>query len=220
MGRKAVLALGFLVILSISLSADVASAKIAVGVKEGDWIEYHVTTTGNPPEEHNVTWGRLEVLQVNGSEIRVNSTTLARNGTVSSLIMNLNVEKGVIGAWWIIPVNLNPGESFYDSLLNLNVTIDGEEQLQYAGATRIITNATVPGRIKQWDKSTGMFVLSMDDLPDYTIRVVAYSTNMWAPQIMSIDPTVFYAIVAVATTVVVVVLVFVWRQKTYGASQR
>jgi hypothetical protein len=46
-----------------------------VGVKTGDWIEYNVTTTGNPPEEHNVTWARLEILQVQSDEIVVNSTT-------------------------------------------------------------------------------------------------------------------------------------------------
>lgn len=222
MGRKLVLTMVTVVLLILGLFTCVTWGEIPIGVKEGDWLEYHVTTTGNPPVEHNVTWARMEILHVQGSEIRVNVTTQARNGTVSSLMLTLNVEKGVIGAWWIIPANLNPGETFYDSLLNQTITIDGQEQLQYAGATRTITNATVPNRIKQWDKATGVFVLSSDELPDYTINVVAYSTNMWSPQIIGLDPTIFYAIVlvVVAAVAATVVLVIVWRRKKQNGASK
>ena len=99
--------------------------ELPVGVKQGDWIEYNVETTGNPPEEHNVTWARMEIIRVQGDEVDVNVTTQARNGTISSLVMMLNLSKGVIGAWWIIPANLGPGDTFYDDFLNYTVTIDG-----------------------------------------------------------------------------------------------
>src|SRR4030067_2968356 len=96
--------------------------------------------------------------------------------------MTLNIEKGQIGAWWIISANLNVGETFYDAFFGINITIQGEEQLEYSGAARTITNASIPERTKRWDKATGVFVLSSDNYADYTIDVVAYSTNLWSPQ--------------------------------------
>ena len=186
-----------------------------VGVKKGDWIEYNVTTTGNPPEEHNVTWARLEILQVQGDEILVNSTTAARNGSISSLIMTLNLKKGQIGAWWIIYANLNPGDTFYDAFINQNITINGQEELLYAGAIRTITNTTVPTRTKRWDKETGVFVLSRDNLSDYTINVDAYSTNLWKPsQSSGMNPLIIYAaVVAVVAAMIAVSLLLLKRRK-------
>jgi hypothetical protein len=213
MDKKLVLTVNLLLILCIS--ADVAMGNLSVGVKQGDWIEYNATTTGNPPKEHNVTWARMEILRVQGNEVDVNVTTQARNGTVSSLLMTLNIDKGEIGAWWIIPANLNPGDTFYDAFLAQNITINSQEEKTFAGATRTITNATVPTRTKIWDKSTGVFLVSIDDLPDYTINVVAYSTNIWSAQLFGLDPTIVYAIilVIVAAIVVATVLVVARRKK-------
>ena len=222
MGRKLVLTIVAVALLILFVFPIDVWGEISVGVKAGDWIEYHVATTGNPPEEHNVTWSRLEILQVQGSQIKVNVTSQARNGTVSSLIMTLNIEKGQIGAWWIIPSNLNPGQTFYDDFLKQHITINGEEQLQYAGATRTITNATVPTRVKQWDKVTGVFVLSSDDLPGYTINVVAYGTNMWSPQTSGLNPTIFYVIaLAIALAIIAFVgVMFFQRRNKQNASPK
>ncbi len=207
MNKKIVLAVALLFILCLNML--VVMGEISVGVKQGDWTEYNVTTTGNPPEEHNVTWARMEILRVQGKEVDVNVTTKARNGTVSSLLMTLNIEKGIIGAWWIIPANLNPGDKFYDAFLDQNITINSQEEKTFAGATRTVTNATVPTRTKLWDKSTGAFMVSMDELPDYTINVVAYSTNMWGAQLFGLDPTIFYAIMLVLFVAIVAVAVLV-----------
>ncbi len=219
MGKKLVLAMVALAILSVCVFSNNALAEISVGVKPGDWIEYDAVTYGNPPEEHNVTWARLEILQVQGFDVKVNVTTQARNGSFSNLTMTLNPQIGQIGAWWIIPANLNPGETFYDNFLNQNITIDGQEQLNYAGATRTITNATVPYRTKQWDKATGIFVLSMDDYPDYGINVTAYATNMWSAQIFGLIPAYFYAVVVAVVLVAVfvpLVLLLVRRKRQNG----
>ncbi len=89
-------------------------ADVAVGVKAGDWIEYSVSTTGAPPSPHDVQWARMDIIEVSGSNIKVNVTTQANNGTYSVNLMQLNLERGEIGAWFIIPANLNVGESFYD----------------------------------------------------------------------------------------------------------
>jgi len=208
MGKKTVLTL---VMLILMLSADIAAAEITVGVKKGDWMEYNVSTTGNPPPEHDVIWARMEIINVQGAAVTVNVTTEAPNGTLSSLVMTLDLEKGQIGAWWIISANLNVGETFYDAFFGINITIQGEEQLEYAGATRTITNASIPERTKRWDKATGVFVLSSDNYADYTIDVVAYSTNLWSPQISGLDPTVFHVlflvlVAAVAAALLIVVL--------------
>jgi hypothetical protein len=216
------LSLGFAVAaFLLFLFADAASGTPAIGVKPGDWIEYNVVTTGNPPEEHNVTWAKLEVLRVQSAEVDVNVTTTARNGTVSSLVMTLNLETGQIGAWWIIPANFNVGDTFYDAFLNQTVTISGEEQLEYAGATRTITNATIPDvRTKRWDKVTGAFVLSMDTLPDYTINVNAYRTNIWGQPVTGcVDATAFYVVgLGTITIIVIVVVLMVTRgRKTKNA---
>lgn len=65
---------------SISALPVHAAGGVSVGVKRGDWAEYSVDITGNPPPIHNVTWMRMEVLQVNGDAFPVNLTVRYRNG--------------------------------------------------------------------------------------------------------------------------------------------
>ena len=198
-----------------SMFLTAARADLAVGVKAGDWIEYKVTTTGNPPEVHNVQWARMEIISVQGPEVKANVTTEDNNGVFSSLIMDMNLEKGEIGAWFLIPSNLNVGQTFYDINLGRNVTIEGQQEKTYCGAVRTVVNATSSERIKDWDKATGVFVNSIDILPDYKVNASAIKTNMWNPQILGLDQTVFYAIVAavIAVIVVAVVAVFVVRRR-------
>ncbi len=219
MGKKLVLAVVALALLFVCVFGDKALGEISIGVKQGDWIEYNAVTYGNPPEEHNVTWARMEILQVAGFNVKINVTTQARNGSLSSLIMTLNPQTGNIGAWWIISANLNPGQTFYDSFLDQNITIDGEEQREYAGAIRTITNTTVPYRTKQWDKATGVFMQSIDDYADYGINVTAYATNMWSPQILGLDPFYFYVLVIIVVLLIVLassVLVLARRKRHNG----
>ncbi len=181
-----------------------------VGVKVGDWIEYKVTATGNPPEVHNVQFARMEIVSVQGPEIKANVTTQDKSGVFSSLIMDMNLEKGQVGAWFIIPSNLNEGDSFYDINLGRNITIEGQEQKNYAGAVRTVINATTSERIKDWDKVTGVFVKSIDKLSGYTINATAIRTNMWHPQILGLDQIVFYALVVVVVFIIAVIIVFVF----------
>jgi hypothetical protein len=228
MGKQLVL-VAVLLFMLFCAEAEVLG-EVQLGVKAGDWVEYNAVTMGNPPEEHNVTYARVDILRVQGSEVDVNVTTRARNGTVSSLLMTLNVEKGIIGAWWVIPANLNPGQTFYDAFLNQNITINSQEQRTFAGATRTVTNATVPTRTKLWDKQTGVFMVSMDDLPAYTINVTAVATNMWQPQatpqppqLCGLDPNVFYAavigIVAVILVIVAIVVANERKKPKTGAAE-
>jgi len=201
------------------LAVKPAIPEVSVGVKVGDWIEYEVTTGGNPPEQHNVKWARMEIVDVQGPEIKVNVTTEASNGTISSLIMPLNLEKGEIGAWFIIPADLEVGDAFYDINMSRNVTIEGQEQKTYAGALRTVTNATTPERIKQWDKATGVFVISIDTFPGFSINATATKTNMWSPQILGLEPKIFWAlIITVASVIIVIAITLVLRRRSFRKS--
>jgi hypothetical protein len=109
---------------------------------------------------------------------------------------------------------MNPGDQFYDGYLGMNITINREEENVVLGSTRTITNATLPNKYKLWDKATGVFVESGDNLTDYSVFAVATSTNMWGGQAPGLDNWVFYVIVLVVVAVVAgVILVAVGRRK-------
>lgn len=180
-----------------------------IGVKPGDWIEYHVSTTGAPPSEKDIDWARMEVVDVEGDTFHVNTTGHQLNGVYSSFIRTFNFRAGEVSAWIIIPANLGPGQTFYDVVDNQSYAIQGEHQETIAGATRTVTyiNNSM-GRYKQWDKATGVFVETIDNVGNYTVNAVAYSTNLWSPQIFGIDQTVFFVVIA-ATVIVVVIAAIV-----------
>jgi len=215
MNKKYISVLWVLSLVFLVFAPLTAVDALSIGVTVGDWIEYEVTTTGNPPEVHNVQWARMEIVSVQGPEVIANVTTEDNNGTFSSLIMDMNLEKGEVGAWFLIPSNLNVGNTFYDINLGRNVTIEGQQQKMYAGALRTVINATTFERIKNWDKATGVFVKSIDTLPGYTINATAISTNMWNPQILGLDQTIFYVIIVAVIVVVIiaVAVVFVVRRR-------
>ena len=202
-----------LVMLILCLSANAVAGEASIGVKKGDWIEYSVVTTGTPEEGHDVIWARMEILSVQGTEVSVNVTTKAANGTLDSGVMTLNPGEGKVGVWFIIPANLNAGEAFYDASGGRNVTVEGSEQRLIAGSTRTVTHASTSERIKSWDKSTGVFVESIDVLPNYTLNAIADKTNLWSAQVPGVDPVFFYAVVGVVAVVAVSAAVFIVRKR-------
>jgi hypothetical protein len=185
----------FVLFLIFLLGPQMANCLVSVGVKKGDWIEYDVTTTGNPPTGHDVTWARLEILEVQGTELTVNVTTEAINGTFASNLLTLNPALGQVGVWYIIPSGLDSGDSFYDANEGKNVTIQSISQRTIAGAARTVTQTAIAERIKSWDKNTGVFVETIDSPPGYTLDAIAVSTNMWSPQVFGLDPLAFYILV-------------------------
>src|SRR3990172_11453040 len=96
----------------------------------------------------------------------------------------------------------------------VNVTIKSQEQKTVLGASRTVTYGNDSLRHKEWDKATGVFVGSSEHLKnvtnrdgwyieDLTVTVQAVATNMWSPQILGLNQTVFYALVAVSTVLAV-----------------
>ncbi len=199
--------------LTLLMSITLAQAQVSVGVKVGDWIEYNITTTGVPIEGHNLVWARMEILEVQGAEIRANVTSRADNGTMSSIVRFFNLQDGEVQAWVIIPANLGPGDTFYDKTINSTVTIQDEAQKTFAGATRTITHVSTVERDKQWDKATGVFVTTLDFLEGYTINATAVATNMWNPQILGLEPTIFYALVISVVIIVIASAVLIATRK-------
>lgn len=204
MDRKLGLILALLIVL---IGADAVLAEILVGVKKGDWIEYHVTFTGTPPPDHDVTWARIEIVVVQGKAIGVNITTQFSNGALHNETITLNLETGQLGDDFIIPANLNKGDAFLDKYQG-SITINAVEEKIYADATRTVVSAATTESTYYWDKATGILVEGISEFPDYTIHSIVYKTNTWQPQILGLDPAVFYSLLIIAATIVVGIIAF------------
>jgi hypothetical protein len=195
------------------VAAGIAGAAVSVGVHKGNWIEYTVTLTGSPPADHDATWARMEVTSVQGEAVSLNVTTQFVNGTYLYEDVTLNLETGKLGDDFIIPANLNPGDTFLDQYHG-NITISGVEERSYAGTTRTVVYGSAAQSIYYWDRATGILVEGNSTFPDYTIHSVADKTNMWQPQILGLEPTMFYALVITAAAVIIAVIaLFAWRRR-------
>lgn len=213
-------ALATLILVSLIVSVSIlvlptdAYDELSVGVKKGDWIEYNIDITGTPPPIHNVTWMRMEVLHVQGAALQVNLTNRFANGTSYSSIWKFNFTEGQTEGWIIIPSNLNPGDTFYDASKPANITIQGQQQKTVIDASRTVTYANDSFKTKEWDKASGVFTQSQENLRNWSANVYATATNMWCPQILGLDQTVFFVIMSiVVVSVLVVVLAFAVARK-------
>jgi hypothetical protein len=220
MDRKLALTIVLLIVLVVS-APIVVSAEISVGVKAGDWIEYKVTFTGTPPEGHAVTWARMDIVSVQGKNITLAVAAKQSDGSWLNETVQLNLEAGQLGDDFIIPANLNSGDTFFDKGHG-NITISGVEERTYAGAKRTIVSGTVSETAQQttyqttyyWDKATGVLVEGDSSYTNFTMYTTADKTNMWQAQTLGLDSTVLYAIViGVAVIIVAVIAFFVMRRK-------
>jgi uncharacterized membrane protein YozB (DUF420 family) len=198
--------------LSVSFFASpiFAASEPSVGVKEGDWIEYSVSVTGPTlAPTHNITWFRIEILNVEGAAFQANITVRNTNGTVFSSMWKFNIIEGQVQGWIIIPSNLAVGNTFFDAAKLGNVTIAGEDQKIVAGATRTITYASDSKRlVKEWDKTTGVYTYSLEHPKNLTVISNAVATNMWNPQTLESNQTMLYALTAASIAASVFVLSF------------
>lgn len=203
-----VLILASIVSVSFVALPTFADDEPSVGVKKGDSIEYNVRITGsNSAPSHNITWFRIEILTIEGAAFQANVTVRNVNGTLFSSVWKFNFTAGQIEGWIIIPPNLGTGNTFYDSSKPDNVTIEGEEQKIVAGASRTIIRASDSIRlVKEWDKATGVYTHSEEHPKNLTVVSNAIATNIWSPQIMGLDQTMFYALVTVITVLTLITL--------------
>jgi hypothetical protein len=204
MNRKFVLLLISMVVLIGIAFLALVSAEISVGVKEGDWIEYGITFTGNVPEEHNVEEARFDVLAVEVKTIEVNITSRFTTGTQNTVTSTLNLETGRIGDAFIIPANLNSGETFLEQYEG-TITISRVEERTYAGAKRSVVYATTSHTNYYWDRSTGVLVEGISTYSDYTLTTKVQKTNMWQPETFGLDLIVFIVLIVIAVIAVIAI---------------
>ncbi len=193
-------------VLVCTLFSGAVHAEIIVGVKEGDWIEYRVSTAGNVPMEHNVTGAKIEVLNVTATKIDIQITSIYSDEKEETITSTLNLKTGQIGDSFIIPRNLNEGDTFLEQTEGI-ITISGVEEKTYAGAKRVTVYATTSITSFHWDRTTGFLVEATSAYPEFTLITKAENTNIWQTQTFGVDPIVpIVLIVAVIGTVLAIIL--------------
>jgi len=168
----------FLLILLFLLNTFSVAADLEVGVEKGSWIEYKVEHTGLPTQSHDVTWARMEILDVQGPNILVLISSKYSDGSTQNVNYSLNLETGHLIDNFIIPANLNKGDSFYDENFG-QVTINKVENKEYTGSTRTILCSTINNNKYFWDQATGVSVEGITQTEEYTIHTIVTDTNMW-----------------------------------------
>jgi uncharacterized membrane protein YozB (DUF420 family) len=217
------LTLAFLIV-SVSMMASPALAlnEPSVGVKKGDWMEYSVIITrSTPAPAHNISWFRMEIMDVEGAVFQANVTVKNVNGTFSSSIWDFNFTQGEVEGWVIIPANLDVGSTFYDAAKPGNVTIEGQEQKVVAGATRTVTHAHDSERIiKEWDKATGFYTYSIEKPKNFTVISQAIATNMWNAEVLEQNPVnnSVAAVISIAVLALLSALIVAKRKSIKKAS--
>lgn len=214
MSKKLAFLMICLSVLVSMLVPAIVSADISVGVKEGDWIEYQVTYSGTVPEEHDVTWGKFEIVDVQAKKIVIKIVVEYSNGAQETVTSTLDLETGQLGDAFIIPANLDSGDTFLEKNEG-HITISGVEERICAGAKRSVVYANTSRTMFHWDKLTGVLVEATSSTTDYTLTTKAYKTNMWQPQIFGLDPTIFYVLIILAIATVATVVFFVMRGKKH-----
>jgi hypothetical protein len=200
-------------ILLLSALSAFASGTVSVGVRRGDWIEYNVAFTGNASLGHDVTWARMDVVDVRGSAFTLNITIQSSNGTLLSEQYLFDFETGQLGDNFVIPADLNKGDTFFNAQQG-NITITGIEEKTVAGAERTIIWAATSDTTYYWDRSTGVLVEATSTYPFYSMTTKVNATNMWQPQLFGVNPTIIYALVAGAVTAALIATVlFLLRRK-------
>jgi len=189
------------IIIFCAAASQLANASVNVGVREGDWIEYQVAFTGDSSQGHDVIWARMEITAVREKTVTVNITTKTSNGTLSyEPPITLNLEAGALGDDFIIPANLNKGDSFFDKNQG-NITITNVEEKTVAEAQRNVISGSTPQTTYYWDQLTGVLVEANSTYASYAITTKADKTNMWGPQPFEFTAAIIYIAVGVSAAV-------------------
>jgi hypothetical protein len=163
---------------TINVEASNETRAVSVGVKEGDWWEYAVNYTGDPPNDF-IERTRIEVERIQGNNITINWIYSLLNGETSSGTETYDLEMGV-NDLFLIEANLEVGDEFYHEQIG-QVVVSGTEEYGYAGEERILVwSNLLEGWTSHWDKTTG--VLTHTDYvisPTLQVKYVLDKTSLW-----------------------------------------
>jgi hypothetical protein len=210
--NKNILSAIILIIFIVLIRGNTLFARVSVGVKEGDWIEYRVTISGTAPQDHNITWARMEVITLQGNNINLAIATEFSNGIILDETITLNLEVGELGDDFIIPANLNTGDAFFDKCQG-EITITGTEEKTYSGMLRTVVTATTSQTAYYWDKKTGILVEAISTFNDYSMHTIANKTNLWQSEIFGSFPIIFFASIIMVVIGMTIVIVAISRRK-------
>ena len=185
-------------------------AQVNVGLKEGDWVEYTATYTGNPPNTFPET-ARVEVKTIQGTLITVEINRDLLNGNQTSRTETFDLETGV-GDLIIIPANLGPGDEIYNEDVG-NVTMEKIEDYNFKGTTRELVYAYVLNTEFSWDRSTGIMIEAIQTTDTFTQTLLAVNTNIVQTQASDIDLILIYGIVVAVIIIVIVVAFLILKRK-------
>lgn len=197
------------------MSTATVLGDVSAGVKKDDWITYQVNVSGDVPADHDLKSAVMNVTDVQGSAISIDMINEFNNGTIQSAHVTFNLATGVLGDNFFIPPNLNVGDQFYDAYQG-NITITDIEKQTIAGAERTVVLGATAYTNYVWDRATGVLVAAESMEPDYSVVTNTNGTNIWQPDILGFQPSVFYAVLVTVVIVIAVlaVLSFVWiKQK-------
>ena len=187
-------------------------ADVSVGVREGDWVEYSIQYTGSPPTDYPV-WMRVEVLNVQATNITLEATRELINGTTATHSLTVNLETGAPDLF-IVPADLGEDDTFSHIDIG-DITVAGVQDAPYAGVNRTIVVAVVIQILFRWDRATGVLLEATQSSSEFTQHLKLDKTKMWQAQPLGlpIDSTIFYALIIAAVGVVAVVVFFVLYRK-------
>ena len=140
-------------------------------------------------------------------------TSRYRNGSTEIFNSTLNLQTGKLIDDFIIPSDLNSGDSFLDQNIG-NITISDVGEHVYAGAARTVLYAATNQNSYVWDQDTGVSVETTSKQPEYSMHTIVLDTNLWQPTV-DLDLTVLILItfVVVIALIATGVIVLKYRKK-------
>ena len=195
--RVAVLSACMVILLAVYMSSF-ARADNSLVVKSGDYVQWKEISVNRPIR--NVTAYRMDILDAEDYIATVRLTIFYANGSIGTSKNNFFI--GAMIDDEIVPRNLNAGDQFTDEYVG-KFTISSVENLRFGGAMRSVMTSTMRNTTFVWDRQTGVlvnatstyhYIINNTDVFGYVITELE-STNIWQPDILGLNPSVFFSIV-------------------------
>ncbi|MEJ2271894.1 MAG: hypothetical protein P8X91_05335 [Candidatus Bathyarchaeota archaeon] len=206
----------FVILINFSFLLIYSHENIAIGMKNGDWIEYNVICTGDIPLDHNISWAKIEVTDVQNELIFVNITSRYSDSRNESITSILNIQTGQLGEGFIIPANLGLGDKIFEQI-NGMITIDKVEKKTIANKKRTVIGADTANTSFYWDQKTGFLVEANTTNTSFGIISQANKTNIWQNNTFEMDFIISISLVLVSIALVSIII-FRYKLKKIGFS--